>query len=85
MALSDVYRTYRPTNYPQIDSDTRLFLTREFNKLQDTLQTAQQILKLLDTTKTPLVNAINDAAASAAGVPIHGLYHNNGAVRVRLT
>jgi hypothetical protein len=30
-------------------------------------------------------NYINDAAAAAGGVPIEGLYHNNGAVRVRRT
>ncbi len=33
----------------------------------------------------PLVNAANDSAAAAAGVPVNGLYHNSGAVRVRLT
>lgn len=33
----------------------------------------------------PLVNAANDAAAAAAGVQINGLYHNAGAVRIRLT
>lgn len=34
---------------------------------------------------TGLVNAADDAAAAAASVPIGGLYHNAGAVRVRLT
>lgn len=32
-----------------------------------------------------LVNAANDAAAAAAGVPINGEYHNSGAKRIRLT
>lgn len=32
----------------------------------------------------PLVNAVNDAAAAGAGVPVNGLYHNAGAVRIRL-
>jgi len=30
------------------------------------------------------LNAANDAAASAAGVPVGGIYHNAGALRVRL-
>ena len=33
----------------------------------------------------PLVNAANDSAAATAGVPLNSMYHNNGAVRVRLT
>ena len=32
-----------------------------------------------------LVDAANDTAAESAGVVIGGLYHNSGAVRVRLT
>jgi hypothetical protein len=32
-----------------------------------------------------LVNAANDTAAATAGVPVGALYHNAGAVRVRLT
>jgi hypothetical protein len=31
-----------------------------------------------------LVNAASDAAAAAAGVPVSGIYHNAGALRVRL-
>jgi hypothetical protein len=31
-----------------------------------------------------LLNAIDDAAAATAGVPLNGLYHNAGAVRIRL-
>jgi hypothetical protein len=34
---------------------------------------------------TVLTSAANDAAAATAGVPVGGLYHNAGAVRVRLT
>lgn len=32
-----------------------------------------------------LVSAANDAAAAIAGVPVGGLYHTSGAVKVRLT
>ncbi len=32
-----------------------------------------------------LIDAANDPAAATAGVPIGSLYHNSGAVRVRLT
>ena len=32
-----------------------------------------------------LVNASNDTAATASGIPVGALYHNSGAVRVRLT
>jgi hypothetical protein len=33
----------------------------------------------------PLINAANDAAAAAAGVPIGGLYRTTNAVQIRLT
>jgi len=33
----------------------------------------------------PLVDAVNDAAAAAAGVPVGAFYANAGAVRIRLT
>jgi hypothetical protein len=32
-----------------------------------------------------LVNAATDSAAASAGVPVNGVYHNSGALRVRLT
>lgn len=32
----------------------------------------------------PLVNAANDGAAAAAGVPLQGLYRNANAVQIRL-
>ena len=32
----------------------------------------------------PLLNYANDAAAAAAGVPVGGMYHTAGAVKVRL-
>ena len=34
---------------------------------------------------TPLVNYANDVAAAAGGVPVGGLYHTTGTVKVRLT
>jgi hypothetical protein len=38
-------------------------------------------VSVLSTANGPYAN---DAAASAAGIPIGGLYHNAGAVRIRL-
>ena len=32
----------------------------------------------------PLVNAVDDAAAAAAGVEVNGLYRNGNAVQIRL-
>jgi hypothetical protein len=32
-----------------------------------------------------LGNYANDTAAAGGGVPVNGLYHNAGAVRIRLT
>jgi len=31
-----------------------------------------------------MVDAADDAAAASAGVPLHGLYHDSGTVRIRL-
>ena len=46
-------------------------------------------LQFMDATARnvtgPFIEAANDAAAAAAGVPINGLYHNSGGIRVRLT
>lgn len=39
---------------------------------------------LLNNQFGPFVNAANDAAAAAAGVPINGLYRNGNAVQIRL-
>ena len=37
------------------------------------------------TSSTVLAsNYVNDAAAAAGGVPVGGVYHNNGAIRIRL-
>jgi hypothetical protein len=49
------------------------------------MQGVARALVLLNVgTVGPLVDAANDAAAAAAGVPINGLYANSGAVRIRL-
>lgn len=40
----------------------------------------KNVMQLLD-----LVNAANDVAAAGAGVPLLGLYHSNGAVRIRIS
>lgn len=62
------------------------------------LNSLSSLLRSLDTTAygfsfpanvqiegLPSRNYANDAAAATGGVPIGGLYHNAGAVRVRLT
>lgn len=33
----------------------------------------------------PIASYANDAAAAAAGVPVGGLYHTTGTVKIRLT
>ncbi len=38
----------------------------------------------LEVNGLPAMNFANDAAAAIGGVPIGGLYHNAGVVRVRL-
>jgi hypothetical protein len=83
-AISDSLRTYRAGSFPQL-GDERTFLTRELEKLQASLLTLQQVIQKLDTTKTVLLNAANDAAAAAAGVQLNGLYRTGNAVQVRLT
>jgi hypothetical protein len=53
---------------------------------RDTAETLQVVWQSSNGWFAPrLVNAANDAAAATAGVPVGGLYHNGGAVRVRLT
>lgn len=48
-------------------------------------KTAAVILNLLgQMTMQYILNAANDTAAAAAGVPLLGLYHNAGALRIRL-
>jgi len=42
-------------------------------------------VKAADAKFTRLDDAATDAAAETAGVPVDGLYHNSGAVRIRLT
>jgi hypothetical protein len=49
------------------------------------LLSVDPLLRALAVNKVgPLVSAATDAAAATAGVPIGGLYHNAGAVRIRL-
>ncbi len=36
-------------------------------------------------TLGPLINAVDDVAAAAAGVPINGLYRNGSQVNIRVT
>jgi hypothetical protein len=49
------------------------------------IQGLDRVITLLNGgTMGPLVSAVDDTAAAAAGVPINGLYANAGAVRVRL-
>lgn len=83
-ATSAKLRLFYPGLYPQIDNDLSTYLSGEFKKLQEVIALSKQVVVLMDTTATNLKNAANDAAALAAGVPLQGLYHNAGAVRVRL-
>lgn len=59
--------------------DITLFLPAEGTLLSD-LSTAT----LNKPVMTGLVNAASDAAAAGAGVPLNGVYHNAGVLRVRL-
>ncbi|PYJ10822.1 MAG: hypothetical protein DMF06_05310 [Verrucomicrobia bacterium] len=61
-----------------------LFLPVEGELLSNTFP-ATVYNKVLDKPKLQgLANAASDAAASAAGVPVGGVYHNAGVLRVRL-
>lgn len=51
-----------------------------FTVLGATFDSATKSLLLCD----PASNFANDAAAATGGIPIGGLYHNAGAVKVRL-
>jgi hypothetical protein len=58
--------------------------------LSGTLATRQNAETLSNKTLAApklsgLVNAADDTAAAAAGVPVGGVYHNGGALRFRLT
>jgi hypothetical protein len=46
------------------------------------LEYLQQIDKIL---RTMSINAVNDAAAAAAGVPVGSLYRNGSVVQIRVT
>lgn len=83
-AISDRIKPFIPGRYPELDSDLKTYLTGEFSKTKQADQTIREVIRLLDTTATPLVSAANDAAAAAAGVPLNGLYHTSGTVKVRL-
>jgi hypothetical protein len=72
-------KSYRPGLYPQIDADLSTYLTAEFASIQRAIESLRVVV-----ASSPLVDAVDDAAAEAAGVPINGLYHNAGAVMVRL-
>lgn len=49
------------------------------------VQTAEQLLKLLNGSGgIVLTNAANDAAAAAAGVPIGAFYRNGSVVQIRV-
>lgn len=57
-------------------------LTREWAQY---FLSADMLLRAIAAGKIgPLTNAANDAAAATAGVAVNGLYHNAGAVRIRL-
>ena len=68
---------------PNYDMDDGTWGTH-LNANADVLDAAIGALRL-GVLPTVLKSAANDAAAATAGVPVGGLYHNAGAVRVRLT
>jgi len=72
-------KNYRPGLYPQIDTDLRTYLSAEFANVQRAIDSIRVVV-----ASSPLVDAVDDTAAAALGVPINGLYHNSGAVMVRL-
>ena len=63
-----------------------LFLNQVFALLKGMTRTDYGLYEPLniEIQGLPLRNYANDAAADAAGVPIGGLYHTSGTVKVRL-
>ena len=85
ISVKDVARTreYGATFIPP--ANVELFLPPE-----GTLTSNESPANLLNKTLTTplidgLVNAANDAAAAAAGVPVKGLYRNGSVLMVRVT
>lgn len=71
---------YFPDAVPDAAQDPLLtdYLRRELGKIQDAL--------IGDAGVVPGIREFaDDTAAAAGGVPIKGLYHTAGAVKVRLT
>lgn len=86
MATSTRLRRYRPTGYPQIDTDNLgTYLSSNLQRISEAISLLNEVMVLIDTTATPLKSAANDAAAATAGVALQGLYQTSGAVKVRLT
>ena len=68
-------------NFPIVDASgnpTQLF--RDYMGALDRLMTAMAA----GIAPNGLVNAANDAAASAAGVPVQGIYRNGSILMVRV-
>ena len=66
-----------PLQYPAVDGAP---FERDYYEYWQALD-----MSLRTKTLGPLVNAVNDAAAAAAGVPIDGLYRNGNVVQIRVT
>jgi hypothetical protein len=69
----------RYTQYAYVSPDT---LPNPWDTVSSSLE--QQLRIIADPIRATLTSAADDAAAATAGVPIGGIYHNSGAVRVRL-
>jgi hypothetical protein len=69
----------RYTRYVYVTPDT---LPNPWDTVSSSLE--QQFRIIADPLRPTLASAANDAAAATAGVPVGGLYHSSGAVRVRL-
>ena len=81
---AELLRTYKRNAFPRIEGGLTTFLIDELTKIENALRSVREVIALVDTVSTPLGNYANDAAAAAGGVPLNGLYHTAGAVKVRL-
>ena len=76
-------RNYNPRNYGGV-GDLSSYVVYELRSVSDIFNESREVIRSNDTVYTPLTSAANDTAAAAAGVPLYGLYHTSGTVKVRL-
>ena len=66
-------------------ADPRPQFRREFDWARDPYAARSAIGLGKFAIVGPLINAVNDAAAAAAGVPVNALYRNGSVVQIRVT